>query len=1055
MSDKMRPIPFENLLDWIVQELHRSHSIFGIPRERFFHKPSSATITIFGEVLETPLGPAAGPHTQLTQNIVTAYLVGGRFMELKTVQKLDRLEIDKPCIDAQDEGYNVEWSQELTLEQSYAEYLKAWFLLHFLKEWLGLSAVPERGFVFNMSVGYDLEGIKTPRMDRFINELMDASQSELFHSYKKILLEKLQQPEFRELLEQAAGEASQERVEHLMETVQTISPHISRSVTLSTMHGCPPEEIEAIARYLIAEKGLHTYVKLNPTLLGYDTVRHMLNELGYGYMELDRGAFEHDLQYADAVPMIRRLQAFAAEHGREFGIKLSNTLGMRNTLKRLPGEEMYMSGRSLFPLTINLAARLAAEFDGALNISYSGGASIYNVERILQTGIFPVTLVTELLKPGGYLRLQQMVTRVESRDWTNWFNGKRIDTAVLTELAEAAVGDRYYHKERREVESIKISRPLPQTDCYLSPCREACPIHQDVAEYIRLVEEGRYLEAFEVIVETNPLPHITGYICDHQCMYHCTRWDYEDPVYIREMKKVAAEAAYEAYLEKHAAHLVPPSNGIKVAVVGAGPAGLSAAYFLAKAGFQVTVFEKEARAGGVVQHVIPPFRLPQSAIDRDVEFVRRHGVQFVFGARENFSVAELKSQGFQYIFIGIGAARPRHLKLRGSGGLQLEALEFLRRYRKEEKISLGKTVAVVGGGNTAMDAARAALRSPGVETVYLIYRRTRQYMPADLEEYQAAIAEGVIFRELLLPVGWENGALKCQRMELGEREADGRRSVHPVEGAFEYLPVDTVISAIGEEVEYRYLVENGILFDERQRVLVNRETNETTVENVFIGGDALRGPSTVVESIADGKKAAEAIIRKAGFTVKPLPDFRQLFDNGKRLEEITLRKGTVVPMSTEDHHQEAARCLACNLVCDKCVEVCPNRANVAIAVPSGNGAFRDAKQIVHLDGMCNECGNCETFCPYQGAPYKEKITIFWNEADFTDSQNEGFYRISQNGSSVFRVRYGGKVGRVEFNADGSLRHSDWPEETKGFHQFLEVLKAVEREYGYLLVKGTS
>ena len=160
-------------------------------------------------------------------------------------------------------------------------------------------------------------------------------------------------------------------------------------------------------------------------------------------------------------------------------------------------------------------------------------------------------------------------------------------------------------------------------------------------------------------------------------------------------------------------------------------------------------------------------------------------------------------------------------------------------------------------------------------------------------------------------------------------------------------------------------------------------------------------------------------------------------------------------MNTENYQQEAARCLACNLVCDKCVEVCPNRANVTIAVAGENEKFRDRFQIVHIDGLCNECGNCETFCPYQGAPYKDKITIFWSETDFTDSRNEGFYRISQNGSSVFRVRYGGKVGRVELDADGSLRYSDWPEETKGFHQFLQVLKAVEREYGYLFLEGTD
>ena len=1055
MADKMRPIPFEHMFHWILQEYSRQRRIFGIPEVRFFRKAGESSVTMFGESLETPLGPAAGPHTQLTQNIIAAYLVGGRFFELKTVQKLDRLEIDKPCIDAQDEGYNVEWSQELRLEQSYDEYLKAWFLLHFLKEAFGLSDAPERGFVFNMSVGYDLEGIRTGRMDRFINQLKDATLTETFEQYRRFFRRQFEQSDFRAWLKEVAGSQTPQRLDRLQEMAEAIPAAVSGSVTLSTMHGCPPDEIEAIARYLIAEKGLHTYVKLNPTLLGFETVREILNQLGYRYMSLDPGAFEHDLQYSDAVPMLQRLQEFAETHGKRFGVKLSNTLGMKNTLQRLPGGEMYMSGRSLFPLTIRLAARLAAEFDGRIEISYSGGATAHNVSDILRTGIFPVTLVTELLKPGGYLRLARMVEQVEQQPWRDWASRGIIDVSQVQKLADEALQDRYYHKERREVESIKIGRPLPRTDCYLSPCREACPIHQDVAEYIRLVEEGRYLEAFKVIVETNPLPHITGYICDHPCMEHCTRWDYEDPVYIREMKRVAAEAAFREYLQKYGEPQKAPSNGVPVAVVGAGPAGLAAAYFLTRAGFQVTVFEKEQSAGGVVQHVIPPFRLPQHAIDRDVEWVRRQGVKFEFGVQEKFSVQELKSRGFRYIFLGIGAGKSRRLTLAGEGGQMLDALEFLREYRREGDARLGRTVAVVGGGNSAMDAARAAKRCTGVETVYILYRRTRQYMPADREEYEEAIADGVIFRELLLPVEWEDGRLKCQKMALGERDADGRRRVDPVEGEYLWLQVDTVISAIGEEVDYRPLVENGILFDERQRVMVNPQTNETTVENVFIGGDALRGPSSVVEAMADGKKAAEAIIRKEGGKPETPPDFRTLFDNTRRVAQVTLRKGVVTPMNTENHQDEAARCLACNLICDKCVEVCPNRANIAIPVPSANGEFRDMSQIVHIDGMCNECGNCETFCPYQGAPYKEKITLFWSEEDFADSSNEGFYLLSQNGTAVFRVRYGGKIGEVELDAQGNPVQSPWPEGDSGFGKFLQVLKTVYRDYSYLLVGNSK
>ncbi|MCK5033963.1 MAG: putative selenate reductase subunit YgfK, partial [Calditrichia bacterium] len=255
MSDKMRPIEFKKLLHWIFEEYHSSQSVFGIPKEQFYYHKNSNSFQIFNNSLDTPVGPAAGPHTQMTQNIISSYLVGGRFMELKTVQIMDELEIEKPCIDASDECYNTEWSQELTLKQSFDEYLKAWILLHLIKESFGLSDSVEPGFIFNMSVGYDLKGIQTERMDSFIENLKDASKSALFEKYKSTLKSEINNINLPNIID----------VEKI---INNISPHISNSVTLSTMHGCPPQEIESIAKYMIEEKGFHTYVKLNPTLLG-------------------------------------------------------------------------------------------------------------------------------------------------------------------------------------------------------------------------------------------------------------------------------------------------------------------------------------------------------------------------------------------------------------------------------------------------------------------------------------------------------------------------------------------------------------------------------------------------------------------------------------------------------------------------------------------------------------------------------------------------------------------------------------------------------------------
>ncbi len=1050
MSDVMRPIALEQLLNWIIGEFNQKRSLFGLPENRFFRPKQMQTVPLFGEFLENPLGPAAGPHTQLTQNIISAYLTGGRFFELKTVQKLDRLRIDKPCIDAQDEGYNVEWSQELRLEQSFDEYLKAWFLLPVLKAVFGLTAAKERGFIFNMSVGYDLKGIQTERMDRFIEGLKDASRTESFHRYRAELRQWVQKKETLDWLRKIHGERAAEVRETLLQSVETISPRISGSVTVSTMHGCPPDEIEAICKYLLQEKQLHTYVKLNPTLLGYETVRKMLNDLGYDYAELDPAAFEHDLQYADATPMLARLQEVARKENLQFGVKLSNTLGMRNALKRLPGDEMYMSGRSLFPLTINLAHKLAAHFNGRLAISYSGGASMHNVEEILQTGIAPVTMVTELLKPGGYLRLLQMAQKVDQADWAQWAQRPVLDVPRLKALAESALTDPYYRKDSRQVESIKIDKNLPVFDCYVSPCHEACPIHQDIAEYIRLVEEGRYLDAFKVIVETNPLPHILGYICDHQCMDHCTRWDYESAVYIREMKKVAAENAWQEFLQKEIENLKPPAtNGIRVAVVGAGPAGLSAAYFLARAGFEVTVLEKEAQAGGTVQNVIPDFRLPQYAIDRDVELVRRLGVEFRFNVSNDFSLDLLKRQGFKYVFLGVGAGKSRKLALEKGSDKIIDALDFLRAFRQKKVPKLGRRVAVIGGGNSAMDAARAAIRLEGTEEVVIVYRRTQAFMPADREEFDEAMLEGVKFRELLLPVAFADGQLICQKMQLAKQDADGRRAVRPVEGAQESIEIDAVIAAIGEEVDAGFLQANGIRV-QNGKVWADAQTNETSVPNVFVGGDALRGPSTVVESVADGKKAALAIIAREE---RRLPVFAHpdaFIDESKHAQDIRSKKGLVLPFEPKEFTKEAYRCLGCNLICDKCVEVCPNRANVAIPVPDSNGNFHDLAQIVHIDGLCNECGNCATFCPYQGAPYKEKITVFWNEDDFENSKNEGFVLLSRKELLTFKMRLGDKVGLVHANATGEIIKADWPKDEMPFKPVSSLLKEIIKNHEYLL-----
>ncbi|GAG60781.1 unnamed protein product, partial [marine sediment metagenome] len=768
MGDIMRPVPFKQLLCWIAEEYRSQWTIFGIPESQFFIKENGKSIQIFDESCATPVGPAAGPHTQLTQNIIAAYLVGGRFFELKTVQKLDSLRFEKPCIDARDEGYNTEWSTELSLEQAYNEYAKAWILLHFIEAVFDMHVTTKQSFIFNMSVGYDLEGIKTPGMDSFINSLTDASGHPLFKRHLEELSSFIRDTNFSEILHIKG------KVKRLENISRTISPYIARSVTLSTMHGCPPKEIESICKYLMEEKRLHTFVKLNPTLLGYKLVRKILDELGFSYINIKESTFTNDLQWDDAIGMLKRLSKVATECGRNFGVKLSNTLRTVNPGGVLPGEEMYLSGRILFPITITLASRLSREFEGTLPISYSGGASQLNIFRIFETGIKPITVATELLKPGGYLRMAEMARKLEPI-----VEEKRqpevIDVEKLDRLAEEALRENYYRKDWRGTKKVFIERELPLTDCYVAPCVLSCPIRQDIPEYIRLAGDGQYDKALELIYLKNPLPNITGYICDHQCMYNCTRLDYEGEVSIREVKRIAAEQGKITYDTKSC--VTTEQLDTKVAVIGAGSAGLSAAFFVAKAGFKVTVFEKQDSPGGVITYVMPNFRIPASAIEKDISIIKALGVDFKFGESEDFSINDLNSKGYKYIFIGIGAEVSRKLQLTGDNNNVYETLDFLRSFNKDSgALNIGRRVAVIGGGNTAVDSARSALRIDGVEKVFIIYRRTEDEMPADREEYERALEEGVIFKPLLLPESFsKTGILKCRKMTLGTPDSSGRR----------------------------------------------------------------------------------------------------------------------------------------------------------------------------------------------------------------------------------------------------------------------------------------
>jgi putative selenate reductase len=740
--------------------------------------------------------------------------------------------------------------------------------------------------------------------------------------------------------------------------------------------------------------------------------------------------------------MIGRLVECGSACGRSFGVKLSNTLGARNLAGLLPGEEMYMSGRALFPLTISLAARLAREFQGALPISFSGGASQWNAAELFAAGIRPITAATELLKPGGYLRLRAIADGLEPLLEKNCRSGG-IDAEKLERLSEDSRSNPLYRKAWRGQKKVEVGEKLPLLDCYVAPCVRACPIHQEVPEYIRLSHAGRFDQALEVIFRTNPLPNITAQICDHQCMQNCTRMDYEGPVCIRDVKRIAAARAGRAYRAQSRRAGQAGRPGIRAAVIGAGPAGLAASCFLARAGFRVTVFEKNRSAGGVVGSVLPGFRIPAAALRRDIRTIRSLGVDFRFGAAREFSVRALKAEGFKYLFIAIGAEVSRKLEMAGDNRNVHDALSFLRSLRRDGRFAgLGRRVAVIGGGNTAIDSARAAKRLKGVEEVTLVYRRTRKEMPADREELDNAVQDGVTFEYLLSPEAYSgSGVLQCRRMRLGSPDSDGRRRAEPTEQVRE-LAFDSVIVAIGEQADSGLLARAGLPPGADGRLQADPQTLETAIPNVYVGGDAYRGPSTVVESIADARRAAAAILAREDLSFEE-PEGDRWARDRERFLEVYAKKGQLLAADLSQADRKVARnehlrCLECDSVCNKCVDVCPNRANLAIPVDEGQG-FRNAWQILHLDALCNECGNCGTFCPYDGLPYKDKLTLFASKADFDASGNDGFYVSEAPGGREVHLRLHGVLR--EPSAAG--------QESREAGQALVLARTVLRDNGYL------
>jgi heterodisulfide reductase subunit A len=499
----------------------------------------------------------------------------------------------------------------------------------------------------------------------------------------------------------------------------------------------------------------------------------------------------------------------------------------------------------------------------------------------------------------------------------------------------------------------------------LPPCRTTCPAGVNVPGYIALISQGKYKEAIELHKRRNPLPLVCGRVCNHLCEGACNRKEVDSSVAIRDLKRFMADYALTHELEDE----LPENkkNGIKVAIIGSGPAGLSAAYYLAKLGYSATIFEKESKAGGWLQYGIPEYRLPKEILQKEIDNILSLGVELKTNTKvgRDIKFSDLKRKGYKAVFIGTGAWDNIKLNIPGEDlkGV-FTGTEFLQIINSNQKVSLGNRVAVVGGGNAAVDAVRTARRL-GAEA-FIVYRRSHQEMPALEEEVVEAEEEGVEINYLTTPVKLTGKSghvteMECIKMKLGEPDASGRRRPVPIKGSEYKIKVDSVISAIGQRPIIDFLSkEKGIDFTRWSTIEVDTDTQATGVEGIFAGGDVVLGPATVVEAISHGRRSALAIDEYLSGADKDssTPDLvRQVYEDfqadrppityeelalDKPPEKVLRQEMTQLPLKTRigsfqeifSTYDEAAafaeanRCLNCGpcTECMECVKACKPEA---------------------------------------------------------------------------------------------------------------------------------
>ena len=528
-----------------------------------------------------------------------------------------------------------------------------------------------------------------------------------------------------------------------------------------------------------------------------------------------------------------------------------------------------------------------------------------------------------------------------------------------------------------------------------APCQMTCPAGLDIPTYVTLIGMGRDAEAVDVIRKDCPFPWVCGLVCTRPCEFMCVRARIDTPICIKSLKGFAAERAMSEGSYKNPDKA--PDKNKKVCVIGAGPGGMSAAYYLALKGYNVRVIEEQSVAGGMLLLGIPRYRLPREVIDREVAMLKNLGVEFQFNTRfgRDTNLEELKKDGFDAFFFAIGAHKSFKLSIPGETEFPqvIEAIDFLRQVALGDRQVPGRNVIVIGGGNVAIDAARTCLRL-GCETVTLAYRRTRSEMPADREEVEQAEEEGIQFEFLIVPkavVGNEGRVegLHCLQAKLVTMEGQNRKYPVPIENSDFTIDADVIICAIGQQVDEKCMESlEGLDWTRRKTVNVNMVTMESSVQGVFAAGDAVTGPATVIEAIGGGKRAAESIDRYiSGIPQPKMPPVPTRRGRIEYLEvpastKMTLKRPEMSLLNIDRRRttfqqvelgysenmvrEEARRCLRCDIClrCGKCVEVCRDKMGVN-ALQMGYFDFDHpvATDFRLTEESCILCGACATNCP--------------------------------------------------------------------------------------------